>query len=246
MVSNISLDELLLLTTNYYYYMTTKINIAIDGYSACGKSSTAKRVAQKLGYIYIDSGAMYRAVTLYFQQHLIDLDNLTAIENALPEIEINFQKTDDGYHTFLNNVDVEQEIRQPRVAAKVSEVAAMSKVRKKLVQQQQIMAAQRGVVMEGRDIGSVVMPDAELKIFMTADVDVRTKRRQDELLKKSGKLFPLEELKANLLHRDKIDSTREDSPLTKVAEAIEIDTTHLTLEDQIELICNLAVKIINS
>ncbi|MFN8283270.1 MAG: (d)CMP kinase [Chitinophagales bacterium] len=226
--------------------MTQKINIAIDGFSACGKSSTAKRVAKKLGYIYIDSGAMYRAVTLYFQQHLIDLDNFEGIESALPKIEIDFRKVGDVHHTFLNNEDVENEIRQPRVAAIVSEVAAMSNVRKKLVEQQQKMAAQKGVVMEGRDIGSVVIPDAELKFFMTADVDVRTKRRQDELLKKSGKLFPLDELKANLLHRDKIDSTRADSPLTKVADAIEIDTTFITLDQQIDLIVDLALKRINN
>ncbi len=221
-----------------------KINIAIDGYSACGKSSTAKRVAQRLGYIYIDSGAMYRAVTLYLQQHLIDIDNLEGIALALPQIQIDFRKAGEVFHTFLNGVDVEQEIRQPAVAAQVSEVAAMSIVRRMLVEQQQKMAAQKGVVMEGRDIGSVVMPDAELKFFMTADVDVRTKRRQDELLKKSGKLFPLEELKANLQHRDRIDSTREDSPLTRVPDAIEIDTTHITLEEQIQLICDKAMALI--
>lgn len=221
-----------------------KINIAIDGYSACGKSSTAKRVAQRLGYIYIDSGAMYRAVTLFLQQHLIDIDNLEGIAQALPQIQIDFRKAGEVFHTFLNGVDVEQEIRQPAVAAQVSEVAAMSNVRRMLVEQQQKMAAQKGVVMEGRDIGSVVMPDAELKFFMTADVDVRTKRRQDELLKKSGKLFPLEELKANLQHRDRIDSTREDSPLTRVPDAIEIDTTHITLEEQIQLICDKAMALI--
>ncbi|HQO89583.1 MAG: (d)CMP kinase [Chitinophagales bacterium] len=221
-----------------------KINIAIDGYSACGKSSTAKRVAQRLGYIYIDSGAMYRAVTLYLQHHLIDIDNLEGIAQALPQIQIDFRKAGEVFHTFLNGVDVEQEIRQPAVAAQVSEVAAMSNVRRMLVEQQQKMAAQKGVVMEGRDIGSVVMPDAELKFFMTADVDVRTKRRQDELLKKSGKLFPLEELKANLQHRDRIDSTREDSPLTRVPDAIEIDTTHITLEEQIQLICDKAMALI--
>ncbi|HNE50442.1 MAG: (d)CMP kinase [Chitinophagales bacterium] len=223
-----------------------KINIAIDGYSACGKSSTAKFVAEKLGYIYIDSGAMYRAVTLFLQQHLIDLDNAEGIENALPKITIVFKKVGDRYHTFLNEVDVEEEIRNPRVAAVVSEVAAMSNVRKKLVEQQQKMAAQKGVVMEGRDIGSVVMPDAELKFFMTADVDVRTKRRQEELLQKTGKLFPLDELKANLLHRDKIDSTRDDSPLTKVPDAIEIDTTGLTLEQQINFICAKADEILQA
>lgn len=187
---------------------------------------------------------MYRAVTLYLQQHLIDIDNLEGIAQALPQIQIDFRKAGEVFHTFLNGVDVEQEIRQPAVAAQVSEVAAMSNVRRMLVEQQQKMAAQKGVVMEGRDIGSVVMPDAELKFFMTADVDVRTKRRQDELLKKSGKLFPLEELKANLQHRDRIDSTREDSPLTRVPDAIEIDTTHITLEEQIQLICDKAMTLI--
>lgn len=213
-----------------------RINIAIDGYSACGKSSTAKMVAQKLGFIYIDSGAMYRAVALYFQMHLIDLDNAEGIINTLPKITIEFKKVGEANHVFLNGEDVEQEIRQPKVAAIVSEVAAMSNVRKKLVEQQQKMAAKKGVVMEGRDIASVVMPDAELKFFMTADINVRTQRRQDELFRKTGKKFPLEELKANLLHRDKMDSMREDSPLTKVKDAIEIDTTHLSLEEQVDII----------
>ncbi len=223
-----------------------KINIAIDGYSACGKSSTAKRVAKRLDYIYIDTGAMYRAVTLYFRLHLIDIDNLEGIKNALPNIQIDFRKVGEGHHTFLNGEDVEEEIRQPYVAALVSEVAAMSNIRKMLVEQQKKMAAQKGVVMEGRDIGSVVIPDAELKFFMTADVDVRTKRRQQELLQDTGRAFPLEELKANLLHRDRIDSTREDSPLTKVADAIELDTTLLTLEDQINIICDRALELIQA
>jgi cytidylate kinase len=222
-----------------------KINIAIDGYSACGKSSTAKQVAKNLDYIYIDTGAMYRAVTLYLQQHLIDIDHQERIEEALPKIEIDFKKVGDAYHTFLNGEDVEQEIRQPLIAAVVSEVAALSSVRKKLVQQQQKMAAQKGVVMEGRDIGSVVMPRAELKYFMTADLDVRTRRRQEELRKDTGRLFPLEDLKANLMHRDHIDSTREDSPLTRVPDAIEIDTTNLTLAAQIDMICEKAGEMIN-
>lgn len=226
--------------------MTKKINIAIDGYSACGKSSTAKQVAKKLDYIYIDTGAMYRAVTLYFRMHLIDIDNPDGIEKALPNIEINFRKVGDRYHTFLNGDDVEAEIRQPLIAAVVSEVAAMSNVRRKLVQQQQKMAAHKGVVMEGRDIASVVIPDAELKIFMTADIDVRTKRRQEELLKDSGRAFSPEELKANLLHRDKVDSTREDSPLTKVPDAIVIDTTHLTLDEQIDIIYRKAQELIHA
>jgi cytidylate kinase len=223
-----------------------KINIAIDGYSACGKSSTAKRVAKRLDYIYIDTGAMYRAVTLYFRLHLIDIDNLEGIKNALPNIQIDFRKVGEVHHTFLNGEDVEEEIRQPYVAALVSEVAAMSNVRKMLVEQQKKMASQKGVVMEGRDIGSVVIPDAELKFFMSADVDVRTQRRQQELLRDTGRAFPLEELKANLLHRDKIDSTRGDSPLTKVPDAIELDTTHLTLEGQIDMIYNKALELIQA
>lgn len=226
--------------------MTKRINIAIDGFSACGKSSTAKQVADCLGYTYIDTGAMYRAVTYYLQQHLINVHNQDGIEKALPDIEINFKRVNGVLHTFLNNEDVEMEIRKPYVAAMVSEVATNSSVRRKLVEQQQKMATQRGVVMEGRDIGSVVLPDAELKFFMTADLDVRTKRRQDELLHKTGKLFPLEDLKENLVHRDKIDSTREDSPLTQVEDAIIIDTTFLTLEQQIELICSKAKTLISA
>ena len=226
--------------------MSIKINIAIDGFSACGKSSTAKQVAEELGYTYIDTGAMYRAVTYYLQQHLINVHNEEGIKDALPNIEIDFKRINGELHTFLNDEDIESEIRKPYVAAMVSEVAANSDVRKKLVEQQQKMAAHKGVVMEGRDIGSVVMPEAELKFFMTADLDVRTKRRQDELLAKTGKLFSLEELKSNLIHRDKIDSTREDSPLTQVDDAIVIDTTHLTLEKQIELIVDKANGLINA
>lgn len=163
-----------------------KIIIAIDGYSACGKSSTAKAVASILGYSYIDTGAMYRAVTLYFLQNFVSLTNPNEIENALKEIEIEFrhnpktQKSD----TYLNGINVEQEIRQMTVSDKVSEVSAISQVRRFLVAQQQKMGKKKGIVMDGRDIGTVVFPEAELKIFMTAEMTVRAKRRQDELLEK--------------------------------------------------------------
>jgi cytidylate kinase len=219
-----------------------KINIAIDGYSACGKSSTAKEVAKRLDYTYIDTGAMYRAVTYFMQQHHIDWRDEAAIENGLKQIDIRFHKVAEGQpaHTFLNGEDVELQIRQPEVAALVSEVSTISAVRRKLVEEQQEMAIDKGVVMDGRDIGSVVLPDAELKFFMTADLDIRARRRQKELIEKTGRAFPLEELKANLIHRDKIDSSRADSPLTQVPDAIVIDTTNLTLGDQIDQIMALA------
>lgn len=225
-----------------------KINIAIDGYSACGKSSTAKEVARRLKYTYIDTGAMYRAVTYFFQKNQINWQDAEAVEKALQEIEISFHKIRDDQpaHTFLNGADVEMEIRQPKVASLVSEVSTISAVRKKLVEQQQKMAREKGVVMDGRDIGSVVIPDAELKFFMTADLDIRTLRRQKELKEKTGRSFPLEELRSNLIHRDKIDSSREDSPLTQVPDAIVIDTTYLTLSQQIDQILQLAEAKINT
>lgn len=219
-----------------------KINIAIDGYSACGKSSTAKAVAKRLGYTYIDTGAMYRAVTYYLQEQRINWTDMAAVEKALAQIEIDFRSVAEGQpaHTFLNGEDVEEKIRQPEVANLVSEVSTISAVRRKLVEQQQKMAAQKGGVMDGRDIASVVIPDAELKFFMTSDLDIRAFRRQKELMEKTGRSFPLEELKANLIHRDRIDSSRDDSPLTQVPGAIVIDTTNLTLQDQIDQIVQLA------
>ncbi|GAB4469742.1 MAG: (d)CMP kinase [Thermoflexibacter sp.] len=214
-----------------------KIIIAIDGYSACGKSSTAKAVASILGYSYIDTGAMYRAVTLYFLQNFVSLTNPNEIENALKEIEIEFrhnpktQKSD----TYLNGINVEQEIRQMTVSDKVSEVSAISQVRKFLVAQQQKMGKKKGIVMDGRDIGTVVFPEAELKIFMTAEMAVRAKRRQDELLEK-GELVDLEEIIENLKKRDLIDTSRQDSPLRQAEDAQLIDTTAITFEEQVNQI----------
>jgi cytidylate kinase len=216
------------------------IIIAIDGYSSCGKSTLAKALAQKLGYGYIDTGAMYRAVTLYFLRHHINLQDTEAIEQALRNIQIRFAATPEGNATFLNGENVETEIRQMPVSQKVSEVAAISAVRRVMVQQQQEMGKEKGIVMDGRDIGTVVFPDAELKLFVTADPMVRAQRRYDELIAK-GQSVDFETIKQNLQERDRIDSTRADSPLRQAEDAIVIDNTNLTREEQLER----AVKLVN-
>ena len=212
-----------------------KIVIAIDGYSGTGKSSTAKEVARRLEYTYIDSGAMYRAVTLHFQNQGIDLEESDQIKKSLENCLIQFN----GSSIHLNGVKVDDEIRSMEVNQAVSQVSTIPVVRKKLVQQQREMGQSKGVVMDGRDIGTVVFPDAELKVFMTADLDVRAERRQKELEKK-GMNAPFEEVKANLIARDRVDSTREDSPLIQAKDAREIDTSHLTLDQQIDQIVQMA------
>jgi cytidylate kinase len=225
-----------------------KIIIAIDGYSACGKSSTAKVVANILNYSYIDTGAMYRAVTLYFLKNFISLTNPVEIDNILKEIEIEFRHNSKAgkSDTYLNGLNVENEIRQMTVSDKVSEVSAISSVRRFLVAQQQKMGKKKGIVMDGRDIGTVVFPEAELKIFMTADMMIRAKRRQDELLAK-GNLVKLEDIIQNLEKRDKIDTTRADSPLRQANDAQVIDTSYITFEEQVEMIINaVSEKIILS
>ena len=223
-----------------------KINIAIDGYSACGKSTTAKRVAAALGYVYIDTGAMYRAVTLYMLDHEVDVLNHDEVINRLNDIEVSFvfNVASDACETFLNGVNVEEKIRTFRVASQVSQVSVIKAVREKLVSWQQHMSKKKGVVMDGRDIGTVVLPDAELKFFMTADVDVRSQRRQIEL-ERTGKHLSIEEIKHNLLERDRIDTTREESPLTKADGAIEIDTTHLTFDEQVQIVIDRARELID-
>jgi len=211
-----------------------KINIAIDGHSACGKSTTAKAIAKELGYTYIDSGAMYRAVTLYFSDNNIALSNPREVNRALDNISIEFHSNDSGMSdVYLNGQFVEDEIRTMRITEKVSEVSALSPVRESLVKQQRKLARRKGMVMDGRDIGSVVLPDAELKLFMTADINIRTERRQQELLKK-GYLVNFDEVKSNLLKRDELDSSRENSPLIQPDDAIMIDTSFLTEEEQLE------------
>lgn len=216
-----------------------KINIAIDGYSGCGKSSTAKEIAKALNYTYIDTGAMYRAVTLYFQRNHIDIKDAKAVEKALNNIEIRFVTVDADSidHTYLNGEDVEKLIRTPEVASFVSPVATLSSVRRFLVQQQQEMGKSKGVVMDGRDIGTVVFPDAECKFFLVADIDIRTDRRIKEM-KFGGVDASFESVKSNLLERDHIDSNREDSPLRKADDAIEIDTSHITMEEQVQKVLN--------
>jgi cytidylate kinase len=224
-----------------------KIVIAIDGYSACGKSSTAKRTASILGYTYIDSGAMYRAVTLYFEQNHISLSNKNEILKALDNIEISFlvnPKTGQN-ETYLNGLNVEDEIRDMKISNMVSQVSSIKEIREAMVTQQRKLGKKKGVVMDGRDIGTVVFEDAELKIFMTADIYIRAGRRQGEYLEKK-KLVDLEEIIANLKQRDYLDTTRKESPLKKAEDAKVVDTTFLTLEEQIEEVINHALtKIIN-
>lgn len=212
-----------------------KINIAIDGYSSCGKGTIAKSLAQLLGYRFIDTGAMYRSVTLYFIENEVDISSIDSVEEALNRITIDFSITAEGLQeVLLNGVSVEKEIREMRVADRVSEVAALSPVRKKLVAMQQQIGANKGVVMDGRDIGTVVFPDAELKIFMTARPEIRANRRWKELVAKGDRVSEAEVL-ANLSHRDAIDSSRQDSPLTLTKDYRVLDNSDLDREQQLEL-----------
>ncbi len=218
-----------------------KIVIAIDGYSACGKSTTAKQVAAILGYRYIDSGAMYRAVTLYFLDHHIALTNPKEIFRALTQINITFNVNSKNVsETYLNGLNVENDIRKMRVSENVSQVSAIKEVRTFLVDQQRKMGKERGVVMDGRDIGTVVFPTAELKLFMTADILVRAFRRQRELLQRNS-MVDLDEVIENLVQRDKIDTTRLESPLKQAEDAIIIDTTHITIDEQVDEVVRLAL-----
>lgn len=218
-----------------------KIVIAIDGYSGCGKSSTAKAVAHDLGYTYIDSGAMYRAVTLHFLNRHLSPTNPNDVLTGLENLQITFQANPDSgqQETYLNGLNVEKEIRSMRVSERVSDFAKVKEIREELVAQQQRLGRKKGVVMDGRDIGSVVFPDAELKVFMTADLATRAARRQQELIER-GELVDLEDIKANLGQRDEIDSNRKESPLLKVADAVEIDTSNLTFAGQVAQIVDLA------
>lgn len=218
-----------------------KIVIAIDGYSGTGKSSTAKQVASRLGYNYIDSGAMYRAVTYHFLTKNIDFKKEDQLRIGLTECEISFDQSS----ILLNGQCIDHEIRTMAVNKNVSAVSAISEVRSKLVEQQRKMGEKKGVVMDGRDIGTIVFPDAELKVFMTAEMNIRAERRRKELVNK-GINESIEEIKSNLKERDHIDSTREDSPLKMADDAKEIDTTHLTLDQQIDEIVSLAKSIIST
>jgi cytidylate kinase len=214
---------------------TPLITIAIDGYSSSGKSSMAKALAKKIGYRYIDSGAMYRAVTLYAMRnnmvtpdHVVDCD---ALVEALPQIKINFKVCEDGQHTMLNDEDVEKEIRQLDVSNNVSQVAVIPAIRHALVAMQQAFGAEKGIVMDGRDIGTTVFPDAELKIFVNASAETRAMRRHKELIEK-GQQSTYEDVLANVVTRDHIDETREESPLRKADDAIMLDNSSMTISEQ--------------
>ncbi len=217
-----------------------KINVAIDGYSGTGKSSTAKEVASRLGYTYLDSGAMYRAVTLYFLNHEVDWKNKSDVVEALRSISISFSFNvqERKFDTCLNGKNVEEEIRGMMVSNQVSKVSAITEVREKLVSIQRELGKDKGVVMDGRDIGTVVFPSAELKVFMISNTEVRARRRQKELEEK-GQVVSLEEVIQNLQERDQIDTTRKASPLVKAEDAIEIDTTNLTFDEQVNEIVKL-------
>ena len=213
-----------------------KINIAIDGYSSCGKGTLAKQLAQSLGYLFVDSGAMYRAVTLYLLENIIEISDEIAVLKALENIQLEFHpsKENNRFEIHLNGRNVESLIREIHIANKVSFVAKISAVRKKLVEIQQQIGEHKGVVMDGRDIGTVVYPDAELKIFMTASNEVRAQRRFNEMIA-AGKNVTLEEVSANLIERDTIDSSRDDSPLTLNESYHLLDNSNITPNQQFEL-----------
>jgi CMP/dCMP kinase len=221
-----------------------KITIAIDGYSSCGKSTLAKALAQKLGYKYVDTGAMYRAVTWYaFEKGYIDEDNninKEALLKDLDSLEIKFTLNKTTHHSdvCLNGVDVEKDIRTMKVSGAVSKVSAIREVRKKMVALQRKMGKRKGVVLEGRDIGTHVFPNAEIKLFMTADIEVRAKRRQDEFSSK-GQYFDLEEIIESLQQRDHDDMNRKESPLIRSEDAIELDNSELNREEQLEFVLKL-------
>lgn len=213
-----------------------KIIIAIDGFSSSGKSTMAKSLARKIGYRYVDTGAMYRAVTLWAMEHqLINAAgeiNIDALTEQLPEIHIDFRRENDGtQHTRLNGRDVEKEIRSMAVSGNVSAVAAIPAVRHALVKQQQAMGGEKGIVMDGRDIGTVVFPEAELKIFLNASAQTRAERRYKELREK-GQEVTFEEVLQNVTQRDHIDQTRSESPLRRAADAIDLDNSRMTIQEQ--------------
>lgn len=215
-----------------------RIIIAIDGPAGSGKSTTAKLVAQELEYIYIDTGAMYRAVTLAWLREKKELTEIV-LNDLMNRISVSIEQSENGQRTMLNGEDVSEEIRTPEVNKYVSPISAVSCVREKMVEQQRSIGKKGGIVMDGRDIGTVVFPNAELKIFLVASIETRAKRRQLELKQKSID-FSVEEIKKQIIERDKYDSSRELSPLRKAGDAIEVDTSYLTIEEQVNIIVELA------
>lgn len=221
--------------------MKEHIVIAIDGFSSCGKSTVAKALAKRLNYIFIDSGAMYRAVTWYILKNNISLNDEKALANALANIEIDFIPNSTNNQLLLNGEDITEAIRTMEVSAMVSEVSAIKIVRDVLVQQQQDLGKKSSIVMDGRDIGTTVFPHADLKIFMTANPQIRAERRYAELTAK-GEHITMEEVKENLAHRDHIDSTRKESPLRQAEDAIVLDNSELNQEQQLDIVIDLVNK----
>ena len=228
-------------------FIILKITIAIDGYSSTGKSTVAKQLADALDYIYVDTGAMYRAVTFYAMQKGFIADGFfdkTAVVSKLNDITITFVKTKGIAQVCLNGVNVEKQIRTLEVSSFVSPIATLPEVRQKLVEQQQQMGKEKGVVMDGRDIGTVVFPDAELKLFMTASAEERAKRRYQELINR-GDHVTYNAVLSNVQERDLMDTTRKDSPLVKAADAVLIDNTTASIKTQFDQILKLAQSTIN-
>ncbi|GAB2526976.1 (d)CMP kinase [Spirosoma aerophilum] len=232
--------------TSNTLFTTPRLIIAVDGYSGCGKSTTAKQVAAQLEYAYIDTGAMYRAVTLYFLHNEIVLDDLTAVRDALMQIVIsfNFDTATGRNETYLNGISVEDEIRKLYVANAVTRVSALPDVRQAMVKLQQQAGKKGGIVMDGRDIGTHVFPDADLKVFMTADPYIRAERRQAELLDK-GNIVGLNEILDNIKKRDHDDTTRAISPLRRAEDAVLLDTSYITIREQVSQVVQLAMERIN-
>lgn len=226
--------------------MSAPITIAIDGFSSTGKSTLAKQLAAKLGYVYIDSGAMYRAFALYVMSQGFSINQLTrsTIKEMLVLAHIEFRNVDGEQHIFLNKKDVEKDIRSMKVSDRVSAISARPEVRERMVALQQQWGKDKGVVMDGRDIGTVVFPDAELKIFMTASHDIRTQRRLQELQKK-GIAVSEAEISANLRARDEMDTTRATSPLLQAPDALVLDNSHISAEEQLEMALKWANERIN-
>ena len=215
--------------------MGKNVVVAIDGYSSCGKSTLAKALAKKLHFVYVDSGAMYRAVTLYFLRNNIDTADNEQVEQALKAIHLNFHSRDYQTHITLNDEEVSEEIRQMPVSEKVSDISSIKMVRKEMVKQQQRMGISKNIVMDGRDIGTTVFPNAQVKIFMTADPKIRAVRRFKELEAK-GETITLEEIFDNLAHRDYQDTTRKESPLIRAKDAIVLDNTSITKTQQLDFV----------
>lgn len=215
--------------------------IAIDGFSACGKSTLAKQLAKHLNCVFVDSGAMYRATTLFFLDHQINLDDAVAVKKSLENIHIHFQNINGRNTTFLNSKNVEAEIRSLRVSSYVSEVAALSTVRKEMVRLQRQMQGNECIIMDGRDIGTVVFPTAQFKFFITARPEVRAQRRYHEDLLNVGSA-DYNKILENLQHRDKIDTERSDSPLRQAEDAVLIDNSDLTIQEQFELVLSIILQ----